>query len=80
VDFRTLTGKLIDAELRDPTEIAAKDWMERNPRVKLSNYVFDFTPPEYIDFYVTEKGILPPAAIFTLMQELRDEYAPRSFA
>ncbi len=80
VDFRTLTGKLIDVEQRDPTEIAAKDWMERNPKVKLSNYVFDFTPPEYIDFYVTEKGIVPPAGIFTLMQELRDEYAPRSFA
>ena len=80
VDFRTLTGKLIDAEQRDPNEIAAKEWMERNPKVKLSNYVFDFTPPEYIDFYVTEKGIMPPAGIFTLMQELRDEYAPRSFA
>jgi ribose 1,5-bisphosphate isomerase len=79
VDFRTLAGKLIDAEQRDPTEIATKEWMDRNPKVKLSNYVFDFTPPEYIDFYVTEKGILPPAGIFTLMQELRDEYAPRSF-
>ena len=79
VDFRTLTGKLIDAEQRDPTEIAAKEWMGRNPKVKLSNHVFDFTPPEYIDFYVTERGIVPPAGIFTLMQELRDEYAPRSF-
>ncbi len=49
--------------------------MDHNPKVKFSNIVFDFTPPEYIDFYVTEKGIVPPAGIFTLMQELRNEYA-----
>ncbi|HEV2390049.1 MAG TPA: ribose 1,5-bisphosphate isomerase [Nitrososphaerales archaeon] len=75
VDFGTLTGRPIDVEDRDPTEIAAKDWMERNPKVKFSNYVFDFTPPEYIDFYVTEKGIVPPAGVFALMQELRNQDA-----
>jgi ribose 1,5-bisphosphate isomerase len=73
VDFGTLTGRLVDVEERDPAEIATKDWMEHNPRVKFSNYVFDFTPPEYIDFYVTEKGIVPPAGIFALMQELRND-------
>jgi len=73
VDFGTLTGRLVEVEDRDPTEIVTKDWMEHNPKVKLSNYVFDFTPPEYIDFYVTEKGIVPPAGIFALMQELRDK-------
>lgn len=73
VDFGTLTGRLVDVEERDPTEIAKKDWMEHNPKVKFSNYVFDFTPPQYIDFYVTEKGIVPPAGIFALMQELRSK-------
>ena len=73
VDFGTLTGRLVDVEERDPTEIATKDWIEHNPKVKFSNYVFDFTPPVYIDFYVTEKGIVPPAGIFALMQELRDD-------
>ena len=73
VDFGTLTGRLVDVEQRDPTEIAKKDWMEHNPKVKFSNYVFDFTPPQYIDFYVTEKGIVPPAGIFALMQELRNK-------
>ncbi|MDA4118530.1 MAG: S-methyl-5-thioribose-1-phosphate isomerase [Thaumarchaeota archaeon] len=73
VDFGTLTGRLVDVEDRDPTEIATKDWMGHNPKVKFSNYVFDFTPPEYIDFYVTEKGIAPPGGIFALMQELRNE-------
>jgi len=75
VDFGTLTGRLVDVEERDPTEIATKDWMEHNPKVKFSNYVFDFTPPAYIDFYVTEKGIVPPAGIFALMQELRNDTA-----
>jgi ribose 1,5-bisphosphate isomerase len=73
VDFGTRTGRLVDVEENDPTEIATKDWMEKNPKVKFSNYVFDFTPPEYIDFYVTEKGIVPPAGIFALMQELRNK-------
>jgi translation initiation factor 2B subunit (eIF-2B alpha/beta/delta family) len=38
--------------------------------VKFSNPVFDVTPPEYIDFYVTEKGVVPPGAVFSLMKEL----------
>jgi ribose 1,5-bisphosphate isomerase len=73
VDFGTLAGRLVEVEERDPTEIAAKAWMENNPKVKFSNLVFDFTPPEYIDFYVTEKGIVPPAGVFALMQELRNQ-------
>ena len=71
VDFGTLTGKPGNVELRDPSEIASKEWMQHNPKVKFINYVFDFTPPKYIDFYVTEKGIVPPAGVFVLMQELR---------
>ncbi len=70
LDFKTLTGELVDIEERDYTEIAAKEWMAHNPKVKFSNPVFDVTPPEYIDFYVTEKGIVPPGAVFALMKEL----------
>jgi ribose 1,5-bisphosphate isomerase len=70
LDFKTLTGELVDIEERDHTEIAAKEWMAHNPKVKFSNPVFDVTPPEYIDFYVTEKGIIPPGAVFSLMKEL----------
>ncbi len=72
VDFGTLEGKMLDVEVREPSEIASKAWMENNPKVKFINYVFDFTPAENIDFYVTEKGIVPPAGFFTLMRELRD--------
>ena len=72
VDLGTMTGRMVDAEERDPTEIASREWMAHNPKVKFSNYVFDFTPPEYVDFYVTEKGIVPPAGVFQLMQDLRN--------
>jgi len=70
LDFKTLTGELVDIEERDYTEIASKEWSVHNPKVKFSNPVFDVTPPEYIDFYVTEKGIVPPGAVFALMKEL----------
>ncbi len=72
IDFGTLTGKLVEVEERDPTEIASRDWMAHNSKVKFTNYVFDFTPPEYIDFYVTERGIVPPAGVFVLLEELRN--------
>jgi ribose 1,5-bisphosphate isomerase len=70
LDFKTLKGELVDIEERDYTEIASKEWMSHNPKVKFINPVFDVTPPEYIDFYITEKGIVPPGAIFSLMKEL----------
>ena len=70
LDFKTLTGGLVDIEERDYTEIASKEWMGHNPKVKFQNPVFDVTPPEYIDFYVTEKGMVPPGGIFSLMREL----------
>ena len=78
VDFETLGGRLIDVEERDPGEIASNAWMGKNPKVKFINYVFDFTPAEYIDFYVTEKGIVPPAGVLSLMHELRNYGAARS--
>jgi ribose 1,5-bisphosphate isomerase len=70
LDFKTLTGELVDIEEREHIEIASKEWMTHNPNVKFSNPVFDVTPPEYIDFYVTERGIVPPGAVFSLMKEL----------
>lgn len=70
LDFKTLNGDLVDIEERDHLEIASKEWMSHNPKVKFQNPVFDVTPPEYIDFYVTEKGIVPPGAVFSLMKEL----------
>jgi len=34
------------------------------------NPVFDVTPPEYIDLIITERGIIPPSAAYTVIQEL----------
>ncbi|HEY4673574.1 MAG TPA: ribose 1,5-bisphosphate isomerase [Nitrososphaerales archaeon] len=70
IDFKTLMGELVDIEERDSTEIAPKEWISQNPKVKFNNPVFDVTPPEYIDFYITEKGIAPPGGILAVMDEL----------
>ena len=70
IDFKTMNGELVDIEERDPTEIASKEWMGQNPKVKFNNPVFDITSPQYIDFYITERGIVPPGGIILLMKEL----------
>ncbi|GAG99429.1 unnamed protein product, partial [marine sediment metagenome] len=42
----------------------------RFPGVKIRNPVFDTTPPEYIDLIITERGIIPPSAAYTVIQQL----------
>ncbi len=63
----TLTGKLVEIEERDPKEVVDP---KRFPRVKIRNPAFDITPAEYIDIIVTERGIIPPSAAYTVIQEL----------
>ncbi len=62
----TLVGGLIEIEERDPKEIIDP---KKLPRVKIRNPVFDVTPPEYIDLIITERGIIPPSAAYTVLQE-----------
>jgi len=62
----TLVGGLIEIEERDPKEIADP---KRFPGVKIRNPVFDVTPPEFVDLIITERGIVPPQAAYTLLQE-----------
>jgi ribose 1,5-bisphosphate isomerase len=62
----TLVGDLVEIEERDPREIVNP---KRFPGVKIRNPVFDVTPPEYIDLIITERGIVPPQAAYTLLQE-----------
>ena len=62
----TLVGSLVEIEERDPKEIVDP---KRFPGVKIRNPVFDVTPPEYIDLIITERGIVPPQAAYTLLQE-----------
>jgi ribose 1,5-bisphosphate isomerase len=70
LDLQTMAGHLVNIEERDSVEIASKEWIAQNPKVKFNNPVFDVTPPEYIDLYVTERGVFPPAGIIVLMKEL----------
>jgi len=39
-------------------------------RVKIRNPVFDVIPPDHIDLIITERGIIPPSAAYTVIQEL----------
>ncbi len=62
----TLVGELVEIEERDLKEVAdPKDF----PGVRIRNPAFDVTPPEYIDLIITEKGVIPPQAAFTVIRE-----------
>jgi ribose 1,5-bisphosphate isomerase len=62
----TLVGRLVEIEERDPSEVVNP---KRFPNLKIRNPVFDVTPPEYIDLIITERGIIPPSAAYTILQE-----------
>lgn len=63
----TLVGRLVKIEERPPEEIINPKSL---PGVKIRNPVFDVTPPDYIDLIITERGIVPPSAAYTVIQEL----------
>jgi ribose 1,5-bisphosphate isomerase len=62
----TLVGRLVEIEERDPNEIVN---LKRFPGIKVRNPSFDVTPPEYVDLIITERGIIPPSAAYTLLEE-----------
>jgi ribose 1,5-bisphosphate isomerase len=63
----TLVGQLVEIEERDPSEVVD---VRRFPGLKVRNPSFDVTPPEYVDLIITERGIIPPSAAFTIIREL----------
>ena len=63
---QTLVGELIEIEERDPREILDSS---KFPGLKIRNPAFDVTPPDYIDLIITERGIIPPQAAYTILQE-----------
>jgi len=67
---QTYWGELIEIEMRSPYEVAPKSWLDKHPKIKVMNPAFDVTPPQYIDFIITEKGIYPPQGIIMLFKEL----------
>ena len=67
---QTMIGELVEieertmAEVIDPKEFSG---------ITVKNPAFDITPPEYIDLIITERGVIPPQAVFTLMEGLELE-------
>ncbi|MEM1689416.1 MAG: ribose 1,5-bisphosphate isomerase [Candidatus Hadarchaeales archaeon] len=64
---RTLIGELIEIEERDPEEVID---IKKFPGLKVRNPAFDITPPEYVDLIITERGIIPPSAAYSVMKEV----------
>lgn len=67
---QTFVGELVPIERRSSEEIISRDWMRRNPNVKVVNPAFDITPPEYIDLIITEFGVFPPQSMLLLYKEI----------
>ena len=56
---------MVEIEERAPAEVIDGDDLPQDVRVL--NPVFDATPPEYIDYIVTELGIIPPCAAYEVI-------------
>ncbi len=63
----TLVGRLVEIEERDPNELIN---LKSYPKLKVRNPAFDVTPAEYVDLIVTERGIVPPYAAYSVIQEI----------
>jgi ribose 1,5-bisphosphate isomerase len=70
---RTLSGDPVEIEDRGREEVVGDG--EVPPDVRVLNPVFDATPPEYIDYIVTEIGLIPPCASYeVIVRMLGHEY------
>ncbi len=66
----SVTGEIIEIEERDSAEIIDPEKIKDLKYVTVRNPAFDYIPPEYIKYIITEKGIIPPhAAIIVLREE-----------
>lgn len=61
----TLSGKPVEIEERSAEEVAGPGELPEG--VEVLNPVFDATPPEYIDYIVTEIGLIPPCASYEVI-------------
>jgi ribose 1,5-bisphosphate isomerase len=60
-----LTGK-VEIEERDPHEVEEPSKLRG---AKIINPAFDVTPGDYVDFIITEKGIVKPHDVFEMVRE-----------
>lgn len=58
----TFYGEREKIEQRNPKEV----WENPPRKVRVSNPAFDVTSAKYINGYITEMGVIPPQAFFTL--------------
>ncbi len=74
----TVIGQLIDLGEGPEKEwgLSSDELMElEKSNINLRNPLFDVTPPEFIDLFITEKGIIPPQGAYILLRKiLEDEY------
>ncbi len=64
-DPLTLTGQYEPIENRSTKEV----WIKPPKKVKILNPAFDFTPPEYINYIITEEGIITPYEAAHILRE-----------
>jgi ribose 1,5-bisphosphate isomerase len=69
----TLTGHIVDIEMREETEVVDEATAAEIGDPTVLNPAFDVTPPRYVDAIVTERGQFPPESIVTLMRDLFGE-------
>jgi ribose 1,5-bisphosphate isomerase len=62
----TMLGELVEIEERPVDEVADP---EEFKGATIRNPAFDITPPEYVDLIITEKGVIPPQAAFSVIKE-----------
>ncbi|MBS7609036.1 ribose 1,5-bisphosphate isomerase [Candidatus Bathyarchaeota archaeon] len=66
----TIIGELIKIEERPKEEILPPEIAMKGLKgIEVRNPAFDVTPPDYIDLIITERGIIPPQAALTVIQQ-----------
>ena len=66
----TMLGELILIEERSPYEVIPEKMLRSMKGVSVRNPSFDVTPPEYIDGIITERGVVPPHGVVSLLYEV----------
>ena len=61
----TLMGEREKIEERDPKEV----WEEAPKKLKIKNPAFEATSSKYINGFITEAGVIPPQAVFSIASE-----------
>ncbi len=72
----TIIGELVKIEERPLEEVIPLEIVSKWKNVEVRNPSFDVTPPDYIDLIITERGIIPPQAALTILQQ---EFGPAPY-